>query len=259
MSREPRVTRNVSMFMGSFRNVSCVLLALAAGCQTTTVEKGDDYLLTSPQSDSILDSKLKTLQGESDKYPKRHDLHYQMGALYYQKEDFSSSAKELEEALKLSPTDVKYHYQLGRVYWAMKEVDLAETHFREVVRLSPESRYSGPHAALGYILSMKKDYDGAVREFKKCIELEPENPIYYYALGAQCDMRGDREGAIQSFQEYLARGGTEYREKVVFLLNKLGVKTENLPPPKAASTLEEGIFGREVNGEPVPTSASPGG
>jgi tetratricopeptide (TPR) repeat protein len=243
----------------------CVLALLVAGCQTTVTEVGTDYMLPEGKQDSILDSKLKNLMEEVAKYPKRHDLHYQIGGIYFEKEDYKNAAKGLKAALRLAPEESKYHFQLGRVYWVMGESQDAEACFREAVRLSQEDRYSGPHAALGYILAIKKDYSGAIAEFKKCAEIEPQNPMYHYSLGSLHDMRGEREEAIKAFQEYLALGGTTYRKNAVFFLEKLGVQVD-----KAAleggpggnegflgSSLESAAFPDASKSPPAPALSSP--
>jgi tetratricopeptide (TPR) repeat protein len=236
--------------------VSCTLTA----CQTTTTEVGTGYKFPDEDTESILDSKLNNLSKEVEKYPKRHDLHYRIAGVHFQKADYHESAQALERAIALSPEDSKYHFQLGRVYLRMQELEIAEEHFRKATRLSPPDRYSGPHAALGLVLSLNKDYKGAIAEFKKCIQIDPENPLYYYSLGAQYDIVGNTEGAIRNFKEYLLRGGVRYRKNATFILRKLGVDVEALPPPRGRPAPEE-LWDTGTAGEPgdVQPAAAPEG
>jgi len=199
------------------------LLLTAPSCTTTVTDGGTSYTVSNEKGESVLDSRLRRLDEEVKLYPKRHDLYYDMAGIYYEKQDFRAAARALEKAIELEPTNVQYQTMLGRVYLLMQEVELAEQHFRKAVSLVPPGRYSGPHAALGYVLSLKKDYAGAIEEFKKCLIAEPYNPKFYYSLGAQYDIMGNREEAIRYFQGYLQSGDTEYRKHVVFLLGKLGV------------------------------------
>jgi tetratricopeptide (TPR) repeat protein len=217
-------------------------------------------MIPDAQQGSILDSKLKNLMEEVGKYPKRHDLHYQIAGVYFEKEDYREAAKGLKAALRLAPEESKYHFQLGRVYSVMGESQEAETHFREAVRLSQGDRYSGPHAALGYVLAMKKDLSGAIAEFKKCAEIEPQNPDYQYSLGSLHDMRGERDEAIKCFQEYLVLGGTRYRKNAVFFLEKLGVQVDDAALGSTSggnedafgSGLESAAFPGASKGTPAP-------
>jgi tetratricopeptide (TPR) repeat protein len=223
---------------------------LSGGCRTTTVEQGTDYKIDEGESTSILDVQLKRLAKDAEKYPKRSDLRYQIAAVQYQKANYRESAKELETAITLSPDEVKYHYHLGRVYLYMQELSLAEKHFRQAATLSPQDRYTGPHAALGYVLAQEKKLDEALIEFKRCAQLEPENPIYYYFLGAIYDMKRDAKETLHNFQEYLLLGGQAYRQKAIFILQKLGVKVEDLPAPKK-STPDEELFGSSLDRGPA--------
>jgi len=213
---------------------------LVSGC-TTTVSETTDYEVSDGTSASVVDSRLETLQKDSLKYPKRSDLHYQMALLYFQKADYHASRDALEKAIELEPEVSEYQYHLGRVLLRMQELEVAEERFREAVRLQPKNRYSGPHAALGWTLTLRKDWDGALVEFQRCVEIEPGNPIFYYFLGSIYDLKGEKEKAIQSFQEYLARGGKQYRKKTAHILEKMGVEVDSMPTSGTGN--EEILFG----------------
>jgi hypothetical protein len=82
------------------------------------------------------------------------------------------------------------------------------------------------------------------------MEVDPDNPEYYYFLGALHDMKREDEKTIRYFREYLSRGGRKYRTKVVFLLEKLGVKVEEIPKgPEGAQ--EEGSLPFGLGPEPA--------
>jgi tetratricopeptide (TPR) repeat protein len=211
---------------------------MLAGCKTTMTEKTDyDISLTTEKNtSSVLDHELKKLDEDIEKYPNRHDLHYQKGAVYYQQEDYHSSARCLENAIALAPEESKYHYNLGRVYMKTGEEDLAEAQFRLTVERMPPDRYSGPHAALGLLLARRNDFQGAIAEFKKCIDIEPGNAMYYFFLGSLNDILGNREETILYYREYLERGGQAFRKKVAYILERLGVKVEEVDVMSATET-----------------------
>ena len=207
----------------------CMIIAVSlVGCETTTSEKSN-YALTDGKSESILDSRIKSLENEAVKYPLRSDLHYNIASLYAKKGDCAESAKSLDRAIAISPNESKYHFHLGRLFLAMQDLDRAEREFRSARSLSREGRYTGPHAALAWTLSLKKQTEAAIEEFEKCVKIEPENPAYYYWLGASHDIQGRREKAIHNFREYLARGGIAYRSKAVEILQSLGGAPADIP------------------------------
>lgn len=231
-----------------------VLLVVPA-CTTTVTEKGTDYEIADAQSSSFRDTELDNLKAEVEKYPKRHDLHYRIAGIYFERGSYYKSRDALEQAIELESGEGKYHFQLGRVYLRMQELEPAETQLRTAIRCWPPKRFSGPHAALGYVLSLKKDHEGALREFQTCIEIEPGNTEYYYSLAAQYDLVGNKEQAIHYFREYLQRGGTTYRRNAIFILESMGVKVEDLPPPPDKPPV---VRGADRAFEVVPASAAAG-
>lgn len=201
---------------------SAVLAAGGSGCRTTVKETSGAYSISDRKPSSVVDAELKKLLEEIGTYPKRHDLRYRVAGIYFARGEYRAAVEHLKQALRLAPDEPKYHFRLGQTYFRMRELDLAERELREAIRLWPPKRYSGPHAFLGYVLSLKRDHTGAIAEFQKCIETDPGNPEFYYALGAQYDIVGDKEQAARCFHEYLLKGGTTYRKNAVFLLRKLG-------------------------------------
>lgn len=213
-------------------------LLLLSSCETTTKERSD-YTVSDGKTDSIIDSRIKQLSEEAIKYPLRADLHYQIASLHAKKGDCIESARALERAIAIAPDDAKYHFHLGRLYLNMNDLDNAEASFRKSLDLSQKGRFTGPHAALGWTLSLKKDQAGALEHFQKCIEIDPENPTFYYFVGSLNDMQGNKEAAVRSFREYLARGGQTYRKKATQILLSLGVKPADIPEGPLGSPNED--------------------
>ncbi len=63
------------------------------------------------------------------------------------------------------------------VYFTSKQYDKAEDVFRELVKIAPN--HVDAHNTLGYVLSEKKRYIEAEREYEKALET---NPKFYSAL-----------------------------------------------------------------------------
>ena len=227
--------------------LSGIFLVLT-GCETMTYEERHFSLPTEKSSHSILDSRLNTLKSDVEEYPKRHKLHYEIAAVHYQRQDYKQCVKALHKAIELSPTLAKYHYQLGRVYLHMGELEEAETCFRDACEHMPRNRYTGPRAALGYTLARREKLDEAIDEFKNCLEIEPENPAFYYFPGSLYDIEGDEENVIRYYSDYLARGGKTYHKKALFVLQRLGVGIR-VDTDAEQSPAKENSYGLELPSE----------
>ncbi len=207
------------------------LFLFALGCETVVQQEGT-YSLPSEKKEqfSILDSRLKSLRSQAKQYPKKHSLHYQIAGIHFQKEAYQECVSALARAIDLSPNQSRYHYHMGRAYEKMGELGQAELSFEKAVQHVPPGRYTGPHAAYGYILARNGKLERAKTQFKLCTRIEPDDPSFYYWLGSLSDMTGDVEGTIHNYREYLRRGGWEYRKKALFVLSKLGIDMEVTEP-----------------------------
>ncbi len=228
-------------------SVFSIVLLFLASCQTITTEGTEVTMPTGKMSGSILDSRLSHLQKESEEYPKKHTLHYEIAQVHYQKNDFRQSAKALHHAIELSPRIVKYHYHLGRVYLRMNELLLAREQFRAACGSMVSGRYTGPHAALGYTLAREGRLDEAIAEFENCVRIEPENPAFYYFLGSLYDIKLDEENVVWYYREYLARGGSKYKKRAILVLRSLGVEVET--DSEVLTSVDESLFGSDPSAE----------
>ncbi len=246
-----KVPLTLRALLSLFRPTSTLIgvLLIVTSCQTTTKEQRRVTMPSEKNTHSILDSRLNNLAKEVKEYPKRHGLHYQIAAVHYQKSQFKQSVVALHKAIDLSPKVAKYHYHLGRVYLHMGELEDAEEHFRHDCAYMPRGRYTGPHAALGYTLMRREKADKAIEQFKTCLEIEPENPSFYYFLGSIYDIGGDRENVIRYYREYLTHGGTKYRKNALFVLDKLGVEVELDDDLRAESESFLGLESLDFDGE----------
>jgi tetratricopeptide (TPR) repeat protein len=234
--------------------ISLFVAALPA-CKTTITEERSIRFSekTTAADPTVLDSKIKQLEDLSQKYPKRADLPYQMAGVYFQKEDYHESARALERAIYIEPSEAKFHYHLGRIYMKMRELDRAEAAFRKALELMPSDRYTGGHAALGYVLCQRGHWEEARSEFEACARINPKDVTPLYFLGCVADAEKDSERAVSFLKRYLEAGGTTYRQKAVNLLASYGVEAPPIPMerledkgPKAAAA-ERGPASKEAS------------
>ena len=209
---------------GPLALVSVFCLSLCA-CESI-VDEREQYSLSEETTHSYLDSRLDFLRARVEEYPKRDDYHYKIASVHFEKGDFYRAVRSLEDAVELRPDIPKYRYHLGRVFLQMGEIDKAVASFRKAAELTEDQRYSGINAGLGYALALKKDLPGAEAAFHKALAADPENAETYYFLGAICDLQGRKEEAVDHFQQYLARGGRQYRSNALFYLEKLGIEVD---------------------------------
>ena len=109
--------------------------------------------------------------------------------------------KALDEAEKLSESNddkETVQFMRGAMYERMKRYDAAEAEFRKVIELNPEN--AGALNYLGYMLADRNTkLEEATRLIKKAVELEPDNGAYLDSLGwvyYRQDRLSDAEGLL---------------------------------------------------------------
>lgn len=110
--------------------------------------------------------------------------------------------QHLNAYLRRNPNDQEAWYILGKTYLQMSEDALAK-----VNQINPNSYVA--HEVAGEIDESMKNYDGALVEFKKAVDLAPQQPGTHLRLGNVYWVMGKWQSAQQQFQAELAIAPTD--------------------------------------------------
>jgi tetratricopeptide (TPR) repeat protein len=91
-------------------------------------------------------------------------------------DDHVGAAKHLQNLSHRQPDNQEVWYLLGKVYMRLSEQSLAKMN-----AIDPNSVLA--HEMSGEIMASMKNYDGAIVEFKKAVELAPKQAGTHYELG----------------------------------------------------------------------------
>jgi tetratricopeptide (TPR) repeat protein len=90
------------------------------------------------------------------------------------------------------------HYNLGVALYDKDDLDGAIREYREALRIQPD--YADAHVNLGVALYDKGDLDGAIREYREALRIQPDNAYAHLNLAAALAGKGDRDGAIREYR-----------------------------------------------------------
>lgn len=111
-------------------------------------------------------------------------------------EDLGPAATHLQELTKRDPKNQEVWYMLGKVYMQLSEAALAK-----VDAIDPNSVLS--HEIRGDIMASMKNFDGALVEYKKAVDLAPQQSGTHYKLGDAYWQLDDWADATEQFQAEL--------------------------------------------------------
>jgi tetratricopeptide (TPR) repeat protein len=88
---------------------------------------------------------------------------------------------------------------LGDIFLTLQQLDLAKDHIKKAISYKPEK--PGYHYILGFILSVKRQWDKAVAEFEIAVTKEPGNGEYLRGLAWAMYSSGDVARGLASLEE----------------------------------------------------------
>jgi len=97
-----------------------------------------------------------------------------LGEVYIQKGDFESAQKYFAKALEISPEDEVAAYNVGEIYFSHQKIDEAIKFFELATTIKKD--WSKPYLKLGYVYLNKGDFEKSLENFRKFIEIDPQNP-----------------------------------------------------------------------------------
>lgn len=107
--------------------------------------------------------------------PKLPEARFTLGMLQNHEKDYAGAEKSLLEGLSLDDKSPDGHYELGKTYWATGRVPESQVCAEKAIALRPA--FAPPHVLLGNALLRKGDAEGAVAQFRKYVELDPQGPM----------------------------------------------------------------------------------
>jgi Flp pilus assembly protein TadD len=126
-----------------------------------------------------------------------------LGHFYAQRGDTSEAEAEYKAALKLSPQYPAAAVNLSDLYRQLGRDSDGERVLRGAIVASP--RDGGVHHALGLTLVRLNRHDEALDEFRKAVELEPDQARYAYVYAVGLHSSGRQSEAMIVLKENLSR------------------------------------------------------
>ncbi len=136
---------------------------------------------------------------------------FELGKTYYQTGQWADAIAAYQKAIVLDPTHQSAYVNLGDAYYQQQQLDLAIEAYQQAIKLAPDDADVAYNLGATYlqqaVTSGAPDQAGlekAISQIELAIELNPELPQPYYALGEAYRLAGDLEQAIQNFETFLA-------------------------------------------------------
>jgi tetratricopeptide (TPR) repeat protein len=115
------------------------------------------------------------LQKANELTPNAPGGYLALGTMLNQQKKYDEAEKALAHGLELKADVPEGQYELAKTYWATGKWQDAEPHAQKAATLAPNM--APVHVLLGNIALRKQDADGALKEFKEYLRLDPKGPM----------------------------------------------------------------------------------
>ncbi len=120
---------------------------------------------------------LLSIENEAIMYPNSFSAHYVLGKSYLTRGMKNNALSEIKRASSINPEHAEAHFTLGNLYLEMPGFSReAVSEFRAVIDYSKDRfEISDAHTNIGNILARSGLVTGAIKEYRRALEVNPEN------------------------------------------------------------------------------------
>src|SRR5262249_30866125 len=135
---------------------------------------------TGSDPDRVIAGCTRMTQNPNEVPHNRAVAFYNRGGIYKERKDYDRAIADYSEAIKLDPQFINALLNRGMAYDAKGDSDGSAADFGRVIELKPDDPLA--YYNRGYIRCWRKhDYDGAIADLSKAIDLGSKNaPTYLY-------------------------------------------------------------------------------
>jgi len=197
--------------------------------------------------------------------PKMPSAEALLGMSLYEMNSYAEARPHLETALRQKPTDSNAELILARDLSNLNEFDAAARHLRQLADRQPDNQEIWyllckiymklseqalskmnaidpnshlVHEMSGEVMESMKNFDGALVEYKKAVQMAPNEPGTHYRLGNIFYLLAEWDSAIEQFQAELANDPSNCKARALIGNVLLEQKRE---PEQALSSIDRAL------------------
>ncbi|NNF00476.1 MAG: tetratricopeptide repeat protein, partial [Pyrinomonadaceae bacterium] len=152
---------------------------------------------------SMLADVQATLDKAKDE-PDNFQAQIKAGEMYSKIRRFDKALEYYEKAQKLKPNDFSANSILGNAYFDLKQYKKAETAYARALEIKPNDVAVRTDFGLTFYLREPGDYDRAVSEYRKALDIDPNHELTLQNLIVALNDMGEKEEAAKAIDRLRA-------------------------------------------------------
>lgn len=148
---------------------------------------------------------------EAQSSPEKGQKYFERGIASLKNADYTSAIALFDLALQFDSSNYQTYYNLGMAQQNMGLFDIAISNYSKALQITKErDEKSQVLSSRGTAFAANGDYERAIADYDKALELDPENPMIYSNRGLSWTAKGDNNRAILDFTKAIVLDNTYY-------------------------------------------------
>jgi len=171
---------------------------------------------------------------------------FALGMVKVKENDHLEAIRIFTEVLETNPTDANALSQRGIAYLNIEKLELSLADMDAAVE--HDSEYSFRYQSRGYLKARMKNYDGALADYQKAVELDPDDAIAHNNLALMQEQMGWAKKAKMNFDKSDRLSGVKTAEERAQDRRNQAEKESKAPEPnvEVAAPESKGKIAKDV-------------
>ncbi len=147
----------------------------------------------------MLEDVQKTLD-KAKNQPENFEAQIEAGRMYAQIQRFDEALEFFQKGQQLKPDDFAANALLGNAFFDAKQFENAETYYAKALEIKPNEVTIQSDYATTFFRRKNPDYERAMKEFEKALEINPKHEVTIYNMGLAYFFKGDKDNAAKTLE-----------------------------------------------------------
>jgi tetratricopeptide (TPR) repeat protein len=127
--------------------------------------------------------------------PENFEAQMKAGDLYQKIQNFDKANGFFDAAAALKPTEYEKQVRLGNAFFDIRQYEKAETFYNQALEKKSDDISVRTDLGITFVERKNPDYDRAIKEFEKSLQLNPKHEPTLYNLAIAYFKKGDTANA----------------------------------------------------------------
>ena len=150
-----------------------------------------------------LDGAIELYQKALRINPNYADIYFNLGIVLRRQGKLEAAIAHYQKAIDLQPNLADAYLSLANIYFQSLEYPKARDYWKKALEIKPDIGGADVQVNLGNVLVHLNQVEGAIEQYHKALELDPNCIKAYYNLATLLSQQGKIEAAIAAYQKTL--------------------------------------------------------